>query len=428
MLVLAVPALVAAGAHAQGFDAQRYLPPVGSSGGLLIERPTVRGPAGGSWGMVFSFADDPVVFRDLGTGQVVARPVRSLDVIDLLGTISLAEAFEIGVDVPLYVAVDGDPMGPVDGAPGLGDIRLVPKVGLDDDREGVQLGFAVPIRFPTGSPWAFRGAGTVTFEPQLLFGARDDGLRLHGLLGYRSRPNLPDPSPIGDEVTFGAGVSARAVRGDVSVDFLLDWLGAIDLTRPGPGLSDLPNELLAGFEWRARALSFTAAAGPGLTSGLGTPNYRIVLGLRLHPDARPSLRGRHDHDHDHDRDYDRDRERAPHRRKLDIGGRIAFAPGSFDLERRSYVLIERVAEMIRARPALGTITVGGFTDSSGDASYNQRLSHKRALRVCIELAARGVDSDRLVPKGYGESYPIASNATAAGRERNRRIEFFVEAP
>jgi OOP family OmpA-OmpF porin len=64
----------------------------------------------------------------------------------------------------------------------------------------------------------------------------------------------------------------------------------------------------------------------------------------------------------------------------------------------------------------------GYTDSRGSASYNQRLSEKRANAVVSELIAQGVSSSQLTAKGAGEANPIATNATAEGRAQNRRIE------
>lgn len=64
--------------------------------------------------------------------------------------------------------------------------------------------------------------------------------------------------------------------------------------------------------------------------------------------------------------------------------------------------------------------VEGHTDSRGNDAYNQRLSERRAKAVITYLGEQGVDTSRLTPKGYGESQPVADNATDAGRAENRR--------
>lgn len=67
------------------------------------------------------------------------------------------------------------------------------------------------------------------------------------------------------------------------------------------------------------------------------------------------------------------------------------------------------------------ITVHGYTDSTGPAAYNRKLSERRALAVARYLIQAGVDAARIVVVGHGDADPIASNATAKGRARNRRV-------
>ncbi len=74
-----------------------------------------------------------------------------------------------------------------------------------------------------------------------------------------------------------------------------------------------------------------------------------------------------------------------------------------------------------------TIVVQGHTDSSGTAAYNQRLSNRRADAVSGYLEDLGVRGSRIDAVGYGESNPKASNASASGRQQNRRVEIYVRA-
>ncbi|WP_417448870.1 OmpA family protein [Kordiimonas sp.] len=68
------------------------------------------------------------------------------------------------------------------------------------------------------------------------------------------------------------------------------------------------------------------------------------------------------------------------------------------------------------------VDVLGHTDSSGTESYNMQLSQNRAQAVASVLTQKGVEPARLVVRGYGEQYPIASNDTASGKAQNRRVE------
>ncbi|HEY0212579.1 MAG TPA: OmpA family protein [Paenirhodobacter sp.] len=72
-----------------------------------------------------------------------------------------------------------------------------------------------------------------------------------------------------------------------------------------------------------------------------------------------------------------------------------------------------------------TVQVIGHTDNTGDAAYNQGLSQRRSSSVAQVLIAAGVPSSRLVTLGRGEDQPIASNLTAEGRVKNRRVEFVI---
>ena len=71
------------------------------------------------------------------------------------------------------------------------------------------------------------------------------------------------------------------------------------------------------------------------------------------------------------------------------------------------------------------LEIAGYTDDTGNAQENVALSQRRADAVREALIKEGADPDMLIAKGYGSADPIASNDTAEGRFRNRRIEYHV---
>ncbi|GAB6852485.1 OmpA family protein [Paraburkholderia kururiensis] len=75
----------------------------------------------------------------------------------------------------------------------------------------------------------------------------------------------------------------------------------------------------------------------------------------------------------------------------------------------------------------GTVTVNGYTDSTGTAAHNQGLSERRAQAVAQYLQEHGLKARQYVVHGYGESNPVADNATAEGRAHNRRVEITTDA-
>lgn len=99
---------------------------------------------------------------------------------------------------------------------------------------------------------------------------------------------------------------------------------------------------------------------------------------------------------------------------------ILFNPGSTHVAADSRAAIDEFATDLAGCPD-APVYVQGHTDSQGPAKYNMALSVARAEAVVKELAARGIDPKRLYAVGYGETLPVASNDTAAGRARNRRI-------
>jgi outer membrane protein OmpA-like peptidoglycan-associated protein/opacity protein-like surface antigen len=99
----------------------------------------------------------------------------------------------------------------------------------------------------------------------------------------------------------------------------------------------------------------------------------------------------------------------------------------FDSDRllpESKVILKEVAETLNAYPQI-KVDVEGHTDSIGTDAYNLGLSERRSIAVQQFLSTNGVTKGRLRPVGYGESNPIDTNETEAGRENNRRVEFKV---
>ena len=92
----------------------------------------------------------------------------------------------------------------------------------------------------------------------------------------------------------------------------------------------------------------------------------------------------------------------------------------------SYGDVKNLADFMAQYPATN-VEVAGHTDSVGPDAYNQKLSQRRADAVKQVLVKDGVDAGRITSVGYGESRPVADNATEAGRAVNRRVEASVEA-
>ena len=103
---------------------------------------------------------------------------------------------------------------------------------------------------------------------------------------------------------------------------------------------------------------------------------------------------------------------------------ITFATDSSTIEPGFTATLNSVSTVLN-RFNQTLIDVYGHTDNTGSDAYNQQLSTARARSVANFLATRGVRQDRMIVSGFGESQPIATNASPAGREQNRRVEIRI---
>jgi outer membrane protein OmpA-like peptidoglycan-associated protein len=113
---------------------------------------------------------------------------------------------------------------------------------------------------------------------------------------------------------------------------------------------------------------------------------------------------------------------------LNASGRVVlpfvFQPSGDTLDDSSQPLVDRVAAMMNRHPDL-FLRIEGHTDNTGDPEDNLRLSAQRALAVEAKLIDANIDKKRLDAVGVGGLQPLASNSTAVGREKNRRIELVL---
>lgn len=115
---------------------------------------------------------------------------------------------------------------------------------------------------------------------------------------------------------------------------------------------------------------------------------------------------------------------ADNQLQLNIPSDISFDTGSATIKADLRPILDQFATSLRNNPR-AEVRIVGHTDSSGSDAVNRPLSEDRAASTRDYLAARGVAFERIQIEGRGASQPVASNDTAAGRARNRRVEIFV---
>ena len=116
-------------------------------------------------------------------------------------------------------------------------------------------------------------------------------------------------------------------------------------------------------------------------------------------------------------------------KQIDIGQSIVLKNIFFDFDKATIRIesageLDRLIKLLTENPTL-KIELGSHTDSKGSDDYNQKLSQSRSQSVVTYLIGKGIATDRLVAKGYGETVAVATNDTDAGRQENRRTEFKI---
>lgn len=111
--------------------------------------------------------------------------------------------------------------------------------------------------------------------------------------------------------------------------------------------------------------------------------------------------------------------------KLVIKDKVFFDLNKSTIQAKSNLLLDQVAAVVNGHPEIGSIQIEGHTDNTGDAALNRTLSNDRANAVMTYLVGKGVAAARLKAVGFGPDKPADTNATPAGRENNRRVEFNI---
>ena len=269
-------------------DVQQYKPAPGRWDVLSLASPRVAERDAMNGGLSLSYAKEPLGFRVADTGDAAERLLTSQTTAELLGALSFCGRFELGVALPVSLQQSGagNPtrlplVSEGQGRVGWGDARLIYKLRLVSTAAGLHLGLLAPLHLPTSGGQALRGARGVGLRPRLLAEWERGRVRLLANLGVNlQREEALYNLVVGNELAYGLGAEVSFSLGAhrLAVDATL--AGARGLKRT-TGAEARPLELLAAVKYRMTdALAIHVGAGPGLSSGYGTPLYRLFLGLR----------------------------------------------------------------------------------------------------------------------------------------------------
>ena len=289
--ILAIAASAPAGAQERSFAVERFRLASDADGMLDVEAGNVPAHLMWSVGLWLGHSDDPLVAFRTDTGERVASLVSQRTGGDLVGSLALFGRVELGVALPIIVNQDsadagsGLEMAELSSA-GLGDLRLTPKVMLFGNQRG-GVAALVGVTLPTSSADDdYFGDDQATFAPELAASIWAGRLLLGANVGFRTRnASMLADLAVEDEVFFraGAGIGLGEVADDGRPPALLAATVSGTTTSDfEPSANQTGLELLAGPSIDlTRNLNLFAAGGAGLNEAVGTPDWRVLAGLRV---------------------------------------------------------------------------------------------------------------------------------------------------
>lgn len=381
-------------------------------------------------GLTFDYGWEPFERVNTAGGRVIGI-VDDLAVGNLHGAIGITDWMSAGANLPVALwetyrdfLVAG--AAKVNKYGKFGDARFEMKFKLVDI-ERYHIGVAVVpfIYFPTGQTTyrlgngMFSPGGTLVVDWNI-----KDRVEMALNFGYRNyrydkwAPNDPN-GIIDDTVRLGGGINVKindsfAVLGEVWAEPVMKSL--FSMSGQHPNQTQSPSEFLIGGRYTPqetmKGLGITVAAGRSILRGVGSPDFRGLIGVNFKRDYSP--------EHIPETDLD-----IGVQEKIVITQKIHFEFSSAKIRSVSLPILDDVAYLLFHNPQIRSVRVEGHSDWIGPDSSNQRLSEQRARAVRDYLVSKGIEPDRLESAGYGESRPISDNNTVEGRARNRRTEFTV---
>lgn len=284
--------------HAEGTALDRFDPSERGSRFFTADSLALTADLPWAAGAVVDVAHEPLVVLDENGGRI-ATPVKDQFFTHVGASVTLAERFRIGLNLPILLAArtaafeaeDFD-ISPGDG-PALGDVRLSGDVRLFGEHDGpVALAAGISLYAPTGSPDALTSDGSLRLRPRLQAAGRigEFVYAAHASAYVRTGDGRFAGDPDGTSLSLGGAIGLTALDGrfsfgpEVVASSVLS--GGAFLSRSGT-----PFEAILGARWEiARALRVGAGLGPGLSQGVGTPAVRYLWSLEFSPrEDRPPL-------------------------------------------------------------------------------------------------------------------------------------------
>lgn len=386
-------------------------------------------------GFNMEYAFEPAEVALATGGGRVGGVVDDLIVGFFSGALGLTDWLNVGLDFPVagyetfFNFIHPGPtqctvtaICPQDTVTKMGDASFVLKARIiDPDRHPIGLAVQPFVTIPTGSGFYVTGFGFVTGGAKAILDAnfkRRIYLALNlGWQTIKETRYAPDTAnaTIDDLLLLSGAANVRLSR---NLEAVGEIFGQTLMESPFGHQIQSPFGWLMGLRFSPGLIkrwSFGLSGGTGMGRGFGSPKFQALAQLRYKKTKVVEL----------EEDEGPVEVEAPFEEKIVITQKIHFAFNKWDIRPVSFPILDDVATVLRQNQQIQKIRVEGHTDWIGSDEYNMKLSLKRANSVRDYLIQKGIEADRLIAEGYGESRPVADNNTDLGRAKNRRTEFTV---
>ncbi|MDQ3030811.1 MAG: OmpA family protein [Myxococcota bacterium] len=288
--LIAIATPDASAQEAQGFRLDRYAAPPTTEDGLALQLPSTLGDLRWSAGVMFDYAHAPLVLSAPDRGESAGAIVDHRLVGHVVGALGLTDRVEVQLRVPVILVQTGDSpsIGGVRFASpdvaGIGDGAIGANVRLYGERdEGLQLGIAAELVLPFAVGSSLGGDTEVGFRGQLLVAyalKRAVTVALNAGAAYRPERDF-GTAQLGTELTYGLGVYITAIEDLV---IAAELFGATNFREQGAFTrTNSPLEALLGARYTISGVTLSGGLGFGITSAIGTPDVRALLGVGYAP-------------------------------------------------------------------------------------------------------------------------------------------------
>jgi len=383
--------------------------------------------------LFLNYTRRPLALQRVSDGKLVASVIKGRFEMDLLLSLGLFNRIELGLGLPIMLGQqDGklEALGRTETLrAGIGDFRLLPKVLIVENKH-LALSLTVGLSFPSARTSQLLGeSGGVAFTPRLAFSIYHSKFDVSMNIGWRTKSNQSIPYnsqwvTLDDELIGGLGL--RIPVWHDKIDAIADLAFFVS----GLDIEEKSTEFLGGFRaYLPHGFTANLAAGAGLSRGIGTPSYRLLVGIGW----------KYDYPQHHFKACKtvvkkiRVLVHQPVRvvritKRFIILPSVYFATDKDTVLPQSFPTLQKVVELLKKHKWVRKVMVEGHTDHRASNNYNLYLSRRRARSVYRYLVSHGIDANRLTHIGYGEMRLVDKTNTRIGMAKNRRVEFVVIDP